>query len=165
MKTHEFRKLLDWDEWANLRISRLLSGLEPGILNEPRKSGFSSILATFAHIVAAERVWLERWKGARPDSFPVWSASTDLADLTARLESVQSERRAWFNQLPEELHQLSIRYRNFSGVEFDTPLSDLLFHVVMHSAYHRGQIATMVRQAGAVPVSTDYVLFIRELDG
>ena len=30
-------------------------------------------------------------------------------------------------------------------------------HVVMHGAYHRGQIATVVRQGGETPAYTDYV--------
>jgi uncharacterized damage-inducible protein DinB len=31
--------------------------------------------------------------------------------------------------------------------------------VVNHSSYHRGQLATMLRQVGASPMATDYVLF------
>jgi uncharacterized damage-inducible protein DinB len=31
----------------------------------------------------------------------------------------------------------------------------------MHSHYHRGQIATLVRQAGATPAVTDFIVFCR----
>jgi uncharacterized damage-inducible protein DinB len=32
-------------------------------------------------------------------------------------------------------------------------------HVVNHSTYHRGQLATMLRQLGARPVPTDLLVF------
>jgi uncharacterized damage-inducible protein DinB len=32
---------------------------------------------------------------------------------------------------------------------------------MLHGAYHRGQIALLIRQAGAVPAPTDYVAFVR----
>ena len=33
----------------------------------------------------------------------------------------------------------------------------MLLHVVLHSSYHRGQVATAVRRDGAAPAVTDYV--------
>jgi len=35
-------------------------------------------------------------------------------------------------------------------------------HLVNHSTYHRGQIALMMRQLGAKPVTTDFPLFLIE---
>lgn len=35
----------------------------------------------------------------------------------------------------------------------------MLRHVVNHSTYHRGQIATMLRQLGAKAASTDLIIF------
>ena len=56
----------------------------------------------------------------------------------------------------------SVRYRNSRGEEFHTPVGDLLTHVLMHGAYHRGQIAASVRRAGGEPAATDYIAFTRE---
>jgi uncharacterized damage-inducible protein DinB len=36
-----------------------------------------------------------------------------------------------------------------------------LEHVIMHSVYHRGQIATDVRAAGFSPAYTDFIHVIR----
>jgi len=38
----------------------------------------------------------------------------------------------------------------------------ILAHVVNHSSYHRGQVATLLRQLGATPSSTDLLLFYDE---
>ena len=35
-------------------------------------------------------------------------------------------------------------------------------HVVIHSAYHRGQIASDVRASGGVPAYTDYIHAVRQ---
>jgi len=35
-------------------------------------------------------------------------------------------------------------------------------HVVTHSAYHRGQVAAAVREAGGKPEATDYVVWVRQ---
>ena len=40
-------------------------------------------------------------------------------------------------------------------------MEDVLLHVVMHSVYHRGQIATEVRAAGHTPAYTDYIQAVR----
>jgi uncharacterized damage-inducible protein DinB len=34
-----------------------------------------------------------------------------------------------------------------------------MYHVVNHSTYHRGQLTTMLRQLGAAPVPTDFLVF------
>lgn len=38
----------------------------------------------------------------------------------------------------------------------------MLIHVTNHSTHHRGQLTTMLRQAGATPPGTDYVACLRE---
>jgi uncharacterized damage-inducible protein DinB len=46
---------------------------------------------------------------------------------------------------------------NTRGERYASRATDVLFHVVVHSAYHRGQVATDVRRAGGAPPVTDYV--------
>jgi uncharacterized damage-inducible protein DinB len=48
------------------------------------------------------------------------------------------------------------------GDQQSAPHWQMLQHVVNHQSYHRGQIATMLRQLGAKPISTDMIFFYRE---
>ena len=57
-----------------------------------------------------------------------------------------------------------IVYRTLAGVEQQNPIGELVRHVVNHGTYHRGQIAMRVRQLGAVPPDTDYILWLRRAD-
>jgi uncharacterized damage-inducible protein DinB len=54
-----------------------------------------------------------------------------------------------------------IRYTNSAGQSFRSRVDDILVHVALHGAYHRGQVALLVRDAGAKPASTDYIGFVR----
>ena len=38
----------------------------------------------------------------------------------------------------------------------------MLRHIVNHSTYHRGQVASMLRQLGAEPAATDLFLYYAE---
>ncbi len=56
-----------------------------------------------------------------------------------------------------------IDYRLFSGIAAASPMWQMVQHVVNHASYHRGQVTTMLRQAGAQPAkSMDLITFYRE---
>src|SRR4030095_2629114 len=55
----------------------------------------------------------------------------------------------------------TIRYLNTKGEPFNNSVRDILFHIINHSTYHRGQIATDFRLNGLEPVATDYIFFKR----
>ena len=52
-----------------------------------------------------------------------------------------------------------VPYTLLNGTRGEQTLGDLLTHVVNHSTYHRGQVATMLRQVGAAPPATDFLVF------
>jgi uncharacterized damage-inducible protein DinB len=41
-------------------------------------------------------------------------------------------------------------------------VDDVLTHVILHSAYHRGQIASAVRAGGETPAYTDLIHAVRQ---
>ena len=47
-------------------------------------------------------------------------------------------------------------------VDYDSLVRDILTHVFMHSAYHRGQIAVDMRQNGVTPAYTDFIHGVRQ---
>ena len=162
MQPEDLRKLYDYNEWANDRVFAALRALEPEALRGRIESSFPSPLATLAHIVAAEWVWLSRWRGHSPSSVPSWLEEPELEDLGARLAAVESERAELLEGLSSADVETSLEYRTIDGESHEDRLLDLLLHVVNHSSYHRGQLTTMLRQLGVEPVATDYVLFLQE---
>jgi uncharacterized damage-inducible protein DinB len=117
-------------------------------------------LRLFAHVVATEHLWLSRIHG-RPARVAVWPALT--VDECAALAD---ENRTAYDALlagsaPDDLGR-GVQYRNSAGNEYRNTVADILTHVALHGAYHRGQVATATRAAGGVPVPTDYIVFVRD---
>jgi uncharacterized damage-inducible protein DinB len=116
-------------------------------------------LRLFAHVVAAEHLWLARIDAIEP-RVAVWP--TLSLDEIATLER---ENRARFVELlgrPDDVREQRVHYRNSLGNEFDNTVLEILIHVALHGHYHRGQIARAMRLAGREPVYTDYIGFVRK---
>ena len=80
-------------------------------------------------------------------------------------QRLANENTAAFDDLISTLmeggRETPITYRNSVGDQFTSTVEDILTHVSLHGAYHRGQIAASIRAAGDTPSPTDYIAFAR----
>lgn len=115
--------------------------------------------ALFAHVLGAEEVWLSRLEG-RPSKLAVWP---DLSAEECVSAAVETRRgfEAFLARQDEGSLPRTVHYRNSAGLEFDSRIGDILLHVALHGAYHRGQVALALRQEGARPNPTDFIAFVR----
>jgi uncharacterized damage-inducible protein DinB len=145
------RRQFAYDEWANREV-----------LNAIRAAGDANqrSLQLVSHILAAELVWLERLKG-QPQSVPVWP-QPDLAQCEAQAAKLGGQWLEFLDLITAGDVSQSISYRNSKGEEWTNTIVDVLTHVVMHSAYHRGQIATHMRATGQTPAFTDFIHGVRQ---
>ncbi len=152
MHTTEFlAKLLEYDSWANRAALASLSALD---------ADTEKPLKIFSHIIGAQRVWLARFADPSPPSAQPWPALT-LEECRAAMEDLHKRWIALLEGMTPEKLARDLAYRTTKGVEYKTPVQDVLTHLVMHSAYHRGQVAAAVREAGGKPAATDYVVYLR----
>lgn len=156
------RRLFAYTDWANERIAAALQTLTDGQFTRPLGGSFPSIAATLAHVLGAEWVWLQRWKGINPTQAPEWTHSSDRTVLLDHLRIVGNERMEWLASLTAERLATTLHGRRLSGEPLTMQLSDALLHVANHSTYHRGQIVNMLRQLGASAPSTDFSLYVTE---
>ncbi len=56
----------------------------------------------------------------------------------------------------------TVVYKNSKGEPWTSTVEDILTHVLLHSAYHRGQIASQVRAGGEQPAYTDFIHAVRQ---
>ncbi|MBV8519413.1 MAG: DinB family protein [Acidobacteria bacterium] len=160
MNTAEALRLFAYTEWANARTIDVIRTLSEEQYTRALESSFPSIRDTLGHIVLVEWVWLRRWKGESPTAPPDVDYALDA--LVAKLREVEEERRAFVATLTDDALAQPLSYRAIDGAAFTQILGDLVTHLVNHSTYHRGQLATLLRQVGAAPPSTDFVKFVRE---
>jgi uncharacterized damage-inducible protein DinB len=145
------RRQFAYDEWANREV-----------LNAIRAAGGAKerSLELMSHILAAEMVWLERLK-QQPQSVPVWP-EPDLAQCEAQAAKMGGLWLAFLDLITAGDVSQSISYKNSKGEEWTSTIVDVLTHVIMHSAYHRGQIATLMRANGQTPAYTDFIHGVRQ---
>ena len=157
--------LVDYHYWARDRVLDAVAALDVDAYTRDLGSSFPSVRDTLQHTFGAEVVWLHRWQGQSPTSFP-GPVADDFASLRAAWIEQEQAFRAFVRALDDDaLHQV-VHYRLFSGAEGASPLWQMLAHVVNHATYHRGQVTTLLRQLGAPPPrGMDMIAFFRERDG
>jgi uncharacterized damage-inducible protein DinB len=140
-----------YDHWANRECLRAIkaSGLNSGVT-----------VGRIAHILSAEKLWLERLR-SKKQSMPVWPSST-VQECAALSDEMASEWRNYLTALAPGAFNSMIEYRNSKGEPWSSRVEDVLTHVLMHSAYHRGQIALEMRAAGMQPAHTDFIHAVRQ---
>jgi len=146
-----FRRQLSNDAWANHEVAAALKSCRTPLSHAER---------LLNHIVAAERLWLARIEGSA-SPLAVWP-DLSLADCELQIAvSHQNLQNYFVRALPAALDRL-VRYQNSKGESYESRVEDILAHVFLHSAYHRGQIALLMRQAGHTPAYTDFIHGIRQ---
>ena len=159
--TGEIQGLYAYNRWVNNRFLDATAELSAEEFDRDLRSSFPSVKATLEHILEAEWIWLERWHGVSPTEVPPWDTSTHAA-LRAQWQLIEQDQLAYVSTLTDEQLCSVIDYRSFASQPFSQPLWQLMRHVVNHSTFHRGQLATMLRQLGyPVPVS-DLVAYYRQ---
>jgi len=145
------RRQFAYDEWANREVLAAIRAA--GVANERS-------LQLMAHILAAERVWLERLKQV-PQSVPVWP-KPDQEQCEAQAAELGGLWLEFLDLITAGDVSQSISYKNSKGEAWTSTIVDVLTHVVMHSAYHRGQIASHMRASGQTPAYTDFIHGVRQ---
>ena len=146
--TRQLAKLLRYDVWANRETLRSLERSAP-----------SRSLRWMAHIVGAEYLWMARLR-QEEETLPVWP-ELSLEVCGEHLDQLSRLWPAYLDETEESLTEW-VRYTNSKGEAWTNTVEEILNHVVIHSAYHRGQIASDVRASGAVPAYTDYIHAVRQ---
>ena len=115
--------------------------------------------AIFAHLLAAERVWLLRLLGRDSSVQAVWP-DLSLEDCSALIEENRDAYARYLDAAQLDSVK-TVSYKNSRGNAFEMSAQDILSHVLLHSSYHRGQVTLLLRGAGAEPLNTDYLQYVR----
>ncbi len=136
MDKSDFVRLFAYDRWANQECLKALAAGAPE----------TTTVGRLAHILSAENLWLERIQKV-PQSMAVWP-SLSLEECDALVDDVARPGvTIWRRWLPMDCRRPS-NTRTAKVRLGQSRVEDVLMHVIMHSAYHRGQIAMEMRASG-----------------
>jgi uncharacterized damage-inducible protein DinB len=146
--------LFAYDRWANARVLDACRKLTAQQYAAEPIPGWSSVRSTICHIALATEFNLRALAGDPDDRIPTEAELATVDDAARSLERAYSrfeELRPtltpeWFNSL------LTLRAM---GRSFTLPRWAMLRHIVNHSTYHRGQIASKLKRFGIEQPLTD----------
>jgi uncharacterized damage-inducible protein DinB len=126
---------------------------------------FRKATSLVGHLVAARQLWLYRlgFRESAPrsaaDFFP---EGLTLDDLATRLRDIHREWDDYLEGLDDGELARVFEYRALEGDRYRNRVEDIVTQLFGHSWYHRGQVASLVRELGGKPAATDYVFWVRE---
>ncbi|MFN3596957.1 MAG: DinB family protein [Rubricoccaceae bacterium] len=157
------RRRFRFHAWASgaLADALLEASCTPG--GQPLPEALDRARGVLAHTLVADRVWLMRLRGERTDALALWPT------LDARGLRLLAQRNAdAYEDLLEPLADDDLArvaaYRALDGTRHRSAVHDVLEHVLLHGAHHRGQAAAALRAAGVAPPRLDYIAWVRARD-
>jgi uncharacterized damage-inducible protein DinB len=153
--------LVAYDRWANCKALDACRKLTAGQYVAEPVPGWSSVRSTLYHIALATEFNLRTLAGDPDDRIPT-EADLATVDDAARLLD-RGYRR--FEELrpsltPERLNTV-LTFRAV-GRTFTLPRWAMLRHIVNHSTYHRGQVASKLKRFGIEQPNTDFFWWVIE---
>lgn len=169
--------LARYNQWMNDKLYDSAAQLPAAELTRDRGAFFGSILGTLNHIAVADTIWLRRFAGHPACAQALAELGTapsptrldeplfaDLASLRVYRARLDGLILALVDTLPQETLSQSLTYANTKGVRATRSLEGLLMHFFNHQTHHRGQVTTLLFQAGIDPGATDLLLLVPQQD-
>jgi uncharacterized damage-inducible protein DinB len=155
--TSQLRRLVAYNQWADERILAAIEGLPPEELARPREAYFGTLAANLRHIVAAQRIWLARWRGEAPRYDEPFTAPWRevYAETHAAL-------RSYVSALSDAEADRVVRYTDLRGNPRAIALAQAITHVVNHGTAHRAEVGLLLERLGRSPGDLDYSYFCFE---
>lgn len=159
-----FQRMANYNAWANQHILDACAGLEAGELTAPRAAFFPSIIRTLNHILVADRLWLGRLVGV-PERLVLDTVLYDgFSEFRTAREAQDAKIIAFTEQLDADTLASDLSYQSMLAGAYTLPREIVLAHMFNHQTHHRGQLHSMLIEAGAKSLSMDLVYYCLEVD-
>jgi uncharacterized damage-inducible protein DinB len=154
--------LFAYDRWANTKVLDACRKLTAEQYVAEPVPGWSSVRSTIYHIALVTESHLRTLAGDPDDSIPTEADLATVDDAARLLE--RAYRR--FEELrptlmPERLDSM-LTVRPSGWPSMTLPRWAMLRHIVNHSTYHRGQVASKLKRFAVEQPVTDFFFWVIE---
>jgi len=152
-----FATMARYNHWMNDRLYALCAEFTDAERKGERGAFFKSIHGTLNHILVGDRIWFGRLNGktiqvSRLDQ----ELHSDFHELLGERQQMDREIDAWVAALSDERLAESLTFRRVSdGQERTLTVWLAAMQLFNHQTHHRGQLTTLIKQAGKDPGITD----------
>lgn len=152
----------EYNAWANSRMLDTINMLGHEQQHKEIESSFSSLYKTIFHVWNASTIWLSRVHKKISIAKPADSFNGSMKELGIAWNEIDLNWLHFVNHVNEDYLHEKLHYQNTRGDSFNEELYLILMQVFNHGTYHRGQLVTMLRQAGAETIpNSDFIAWAR----
>ena len=158
MVSVEYCQLLArYNHWMNERLYAVVSEFSAEERTRDRGAFFGSMHRTLNHILWGDRIWLARFTDQRY-AVAAFGADmyADFAELTRERAATDTAILDWTGQMTPAWLAGTLEWRSVSDGRLRRLANWIaVTHFFQHATHHRGQLATLIKQAGKDTGITD----------
>ena len=177
MQKENFTLLAQYNQWMNDKLFDAAAQLTEADLRQDKGAFFGSVLGTLNHLMVGDIAWLKRF-ATEQDKFPsldnIRKTNTpesldiqlydDLESLHAARQRLDADIINFCDEITTEQLAKKLDYQDYQGKSYSDQIGLLIQHLFNHQTHHRGQITTLLSQAGIDVGPTDLLVCIREME-
>ena len=162
-----------YNEWMNTKVFDATRELSHEEFMSERGAYFGSIRGTLNHLVIADTIWLRRFANhpsaseslkpvtdlEEPDFYDL-SRFADFRTLASHRKWLDSTICEWAGGIADADLDVAVRYTDRKGSSIEADFFGLAMHFFNHQTHHRGQITTLLSQAGKDVGVTDLLALV-----
>lgn len=157
-----FEQYAAYNVWANQKMIDVILALPEEKVNKTITSSFSSLRLTLLHLWTTESTWWQRLKLVENIEI-IGNSDSLIQEIATGLITQSKQWKEWIEKSTVAALEHEFIYRNSKKQQFKQPVYMVLLHLFNHGTYHRGQLVTMLRQAGVESIpATDFIVFCRK---
>lgn len=112
------------------------------------------VLKSMSHILNVHHIWNSRLLSQQPES-ELW----DILPVSYWKKFAEQNSIETIDYLEKYELGEKLSYHSSEGVKYSKKDIDILFHILNHSNYHRGQIALQMKELEIKPPSLNFIVY------
>ena len=161
MFSHIGKAHLRYHRWATSQVLQETTPLASEQLVQDLRCSYHSVYDTLVHLFQADSIWIDRLHGRPTGTLADYPAPGCTHELSDAWLGVLDKMVGWAEELSETDWSRETYYKTMAGVPYNSPVWQIVLHIVNHGTHHRGQITGMLRQLDIKPVNLDLIAFYR----
>ncbi|WP_129776939.1 DinB family protein [Peristeroidobacter soli] len=168
-----FQLLAEYNRWMNRSVFAAAAKLPADEVTADKGAFFGSILGTLNHLAVADTIWLKRFSTHASCGTSLQSMSdvpyparldqtlfADLSSLQGYRERLDELIIQFVAALEDDALDQPLIFSSLKGAKAARNFRAVLMHFFNHQTHHRGQVTTLLFQAGVDPGSTDLLVLV-----
>ena len=155
--------LTRYKAWADGLFLAVVSTVPDSELTAPRPIVFGSLIRTLNHSYAMDYVWQSHLLGKHHG---LTTRNPEKHPQMHELVTAQREMDDWYVNYANSISNTElgeiVEFKFIGGGRGALSRSNILLHVVNHTTYHRGQVASKLKRFGVQQAETDFVYWVFE---